>query len=865
MQHRANRIGATTAQQSVNPEFEEDDDDAGDEAQEDPDTSLLADAMLTRQPTPGRGMRGRSIITTPNYYVLSKAVVWVGAVTQLILFALLFAGLFIAASWYFRAQTVYLADRPVITTFNDIGTEGSVGPGDTNANKTLGCETIASFRVVNYAPNDTNIGLTDRRGYPSLSGCVKRDSSGTLNIDELAFYLNTTTGGQPVTGLYQAPNGYIGILTTNPVYPLDVNGTAKIRGALIMGVNSTIDFIDPSRIRSSVRGMELAALSNSGVEIVGFTVRPDGSTLAVNLTVMALTVVNSLSITTISVAVLQSTNGQFNGTLGVGNLTTLSGGLLVSSGVAVLTGSVTISAGSLNAVGSLSATANITSGQWANLNSLIVANNAQIGGSLQVAGNANFLTGMTVAQNLTIGGTLIASSFSFTQGLTISQSINGSLTVSGSITGGNGLSITSGAVSFAGVATFSSAASFAGNVTVPNLFGTTGTFSDFVRANRLNSTGISTLGSLAVTGAATIGGSLIVQGAVIGASTVGISNSLSGSTTVFNMDTSDGANRILFSAFGSGTFQGALSAGTTMSAGTTLTVGGGTIVAIGSTASLNIGNTGVAGDLHLFNTVPTETITLDAVTGNVAALSLSAPIVVIGGGSQVGSRALTVNGAGTGVSIAGGVSMLSTLNVVGVTVIGAPFQITTALSGGTTVFKVTTSSADNILFNAAGSASFAGDIDAGTITAITGLVVAGGAAPASVLSVTGKSTFTGDIAGTGTFSYVSDRLVKTNITDMDNATALSVVMGIHPRTYRLISDFDPKQPANLTRAGFIAEEVDANTQGFYKIVTPNAFTLNISGVPTSLMGLSKDDMIPFLWRAVQILIDRTNKCGCTST
>jgi len=120
----------------------------------------------------------------------------------------------------------------------------------------------------------------------------------------------------------------------------------------------------------------------------------------------------------------------------------------------------------------------------------------------------------------------------------------------------------------------------------------------------------------------------------------------------------------------------------------------------------------------------------------------------------------------------------------------------------------------------AGSANIATNINVTGTSILTGNVkVASTSSSAYTLFVNGEIYGSSTVYGTS-FSNTSDTRIKTNIIDIDDSNALSILRKIQPKTYEYI---DKKEKGNDTVIGFIAQEIQA--------ILPKAVTIGNNSIP----------------------------------
>ena len=514
-----------------------------------------------------------------------------------------------------------------------------------NFSTTTSASGLANYCAVLYDIIDDygNMGLgtynptqkLDVDGNINLSGHIY--NNGTLV--EVSPWLNSIVPATPpYTQNIYYDLGYVGIgnVSSNPLYLLDVYGSARFQDTII---NSTTNSTNISTgALTTPGGVGITKNLNVGGTLTatglitangGITV-PTGQTVAINGT------------TTLTVGTGATTLG---GTLTTTGLTTSNGGITVPTGQAVaINGTSTLTVGTgattlggvLTVAGLTSTNGGITvpTGQTVALNgttSLTVGGTVTTSGQTSANGGLTVPTGQAVAINgtstLTVGtGATILGGSLTVNGLT---STNGGISVptaqSVTINGTSTLTVGTGATTLGGTLTASGLTSANGGLTVP-----TG------QSVAINGTSTLTVG----TGATTLGGTL---------STTGLT-SANGGLTVTGLTTSNGG----------------------------ITVPTGQAVAINGTSTLTVGT----GATTLGGTLTTTGLTSANGGLTVTGLTTTNGGITVPNGTAVainGSSTLTV---GTGATILGG-----TLTTTGLTTANGGLTVSglTTANGGITV------------------------------------------------------------------------------------------------------------------------------------------------------------------------------------
>ncbi len=514
-----------------------------------------------------------------------------------------------------------------------------------NFSTTTSASGLANYCAVLYDIIDDygNMGLgtynptqkLDVDGNINLSGHIYNNGV----IVEVSPWLNSTVPATaPYTQNIYYDLGYVGIgdVSSNPLYLLDVYGSARFQDTII---NSTTDSTD----------ITTGALTTPGG--VGITKNLNvGGTLT---TTGLLTADGGITVPTGQAVAI---NG--DSTLTVGTGATTLGGTLTTTGLTTADGGITVPTGQAVAI---DGTSTLTVGTGA----------TTLGGALTVAGlttadgGITVPTGQTVALNgttsLTVGGSVT------TSGLT---SANGGLTVptgqAVAINGTTTLTVGTGATTLGGSLTVTGLTSTNGGISVPTAQSVT-----------INGTSTLTVG----TGATTLGGTLTTTGlttanggitvptgqavAIDGDSTLTVGT---GATTLGGTLTTTG----LTSANGGLTVTGL----TTADGG--ITVPTGQAVAINGTSTLTVG-TGA--------TTLGGTLTTTGLTSANGGLTVTGLTTTNGGITVPNGTAVAINGnstltVGTGATILGG-----TLTTTGLTTANGGLTVSglTTANGGITV------------------------------------------------------------------------------------------------------------------------------------------------------------------------------------
>ena len=213
--------------------------------------------------------------------------------------------------------------------------------------------------------------------------------------DGLALRTNYAANDLNTTALFikrSTAIPYVGVQTTNPQYPLDVNGQ----------INTNASFSSPTTSSNSIGGITL----NNGSIITTGTARL-GNTVAGTISGTNLTATGSLTVsglTTLSAAVVQYA-------LNVSGLTSLS-----NLQAATISGSSLYSSGSITAAQTVAATT--LSGSTVNAGIITSTGNTTVQGTLSAA--ISFVTGTTTL----LGSVGIGGAFNTSYPLTVSGTIN---------------------------------------------------------------------------------------------------------------------------------------------------------------------------------------------------------------------------------------------------------------------------------------------------------------------------------------------------------------------------------------------------------------------------------------------------------
>ena len=256
---------------------------------------------------------------------------------------------------------------PAASTY-PINIKGTGTTTGTIAFYTSAVTTTVPYVGVGY--DETNDGLAIRTNYGAAS-----------DFNTTALFIKRSTA---------IP--YVGVQTTNPQYPLDVNGQ----------INTNASFSSPTTSSNSIGGI---TLSNGSIITTG-TVRV-GNTVAGTISGTNLTATGSLNVsglTTLSAAVVQYA-------LNVSGLTSLS-----NLQAATISGSLLYSSGSITAAQTVAATT--VSGSTVNAGIITSTGNTTVQGTLSAA--TSFVTGTTTL----LGSVGIGGAFNTSYPLTVSGTIN---------------------------------------------------------------------------------------------------------------------------------------------------------------------------------------------------------------------------------------------------------------------------------------------------------------------------------------------------------------------------------------------------------------------------------------------------------
>ena len=267
---------------------------------------------------------------------------------------------------YFQAQrsstgatTITLSYSTDGSTYTNVSTTASPG----NGSFTEATIDMSSITAIN---NPSAL-------YIKFSGSGSTNTGGTLRIDNLE--IEGTQSSSETNGTDTYFNGKVGIMTNTPSYTLDVNGTARVSGALTSGATTV------SSLSSS------GNISSSGNLSVAGTTSLTGAVTTSSLTSGA-TSVSSLN---------SSGNLTSNGNLTVAGSTTLTGAVTTST----LNSTQYLINGS--PIGALNSYWNGSSGN-SYTNGFVGIGNSNPQMPLDVTGNAR------VSGNLYVGGGFIESS-----------------------------------------------------------------------------------------------------------------------------------------------------------------------------------------------------------------------------------------------------------------------------------------------------------------------------------------------------------------------------------------------------------------------------------------------------------------------
>lgn len=496
-----------------------------------------------------------------------------------------------------------------------------------------------------------------------------------------------------------------------------------------------------------------------------------------------------------------------------------SAGSLIVRGAALMQGPTTLNNATIGGTLGVSGPVNITS-------------NASVG-SLTVSGATLLQGATTIANNVTIGGT---ASLQSSAGVAGDLSITGGLVAQGATllkgtTTVNANASLSGNVVVGGTATLQSGADVTGNLYVSG--GLTAQGATLLKGATTINADSTITGNAVVGGTATLQSSASVAGnaSVSGALVVNSTARVTGAFTAQSTSTLVGNTMMSSNASIAGTLttQGAASFSSSVSAGTSLMVGGtstltGALTAQ-STSTLS-GNTNVGANLDVAGT--------GRVTGAFTAQNTSSLLgnVSMGANASIAGT-LTLQGAASFSSVSAGTS----LTVWGTsTLTGAlTAQSTSTLSGNTSV---------GANLNVAGTGRVTGAFTAQNTSSLLGNVMMGtNATVAGTLGVSGAATFQQSInvAQVATIErlYARDLLASQSMYMDRGARAWSTTPTVFGSFLWRLGD---RPPTSVT-AQFQCTRTD-QTSGFKVVETVRNITLGYVDVPAGAANVDRFAVVP---------------------
>ncbi|MFO0511756.1 MAG: beta strand repeat-containing protein, partial [Gammaproteobacteria bacterium] len=268
----------------------------------------------------------------------------------------------------------------LLTASGGISTTNLTATGNGSFGGTLGVTGSTTLSSLGGAARTDLTGL-DRVVMSDSTGLLSQVSTATL-VGATAWALTGNTGTNPTNNfvgtrdaadlairtnntdririLGTGPNtGFVGINTTAPTAPLDVNGGLRIRGD--SNLNGAVNVGGATNLSTT--------LSVGGITTLTGALNANGGIVTTNLTANGNGIFGgTLNVTGVStLGTLSAGNTTITGTLGVNGATTLNNGLTVASGatsVGALTasGAVTLTAGTPNGVAFLNGSRVLTTG-----------------------------------------------------------------------------------------------------------------------------------------------------------------------------------------------------------------------------------------------------------------------------------------------------------------------------------------------------------------------------------------------------------------------------------------------------------------------------------------------------------------------
>ncbi|MDO8335228.1 MAG: tail fiber domain-containing protein, partial [Candidatus Saccharibacteria bacterium] len=118
-----------------------------------------------------------------------------------------------------------------------------------------------------------------------------------------------------------------------------------------------------------------------------------------------------------------------------------------------------------------------------------------------------------------------------------------------------------------------------------------------------------------------------------------------------------------------------------------------------------------------------------------------------------------------------------------------------------------------------------------------------------VRSADGLGPYQQYAAPSATWSYTSDKRLKTNINSLPNGTGLSVITQLNPVTFNWISTTSPQS----LQTGFIAQDVQKVLPNIVSLSGETIMTLPDGSKKTipDALGLGQADFIPYMVKAIQ--------------